>query len=128
MAFKVKAFRHERKDESRTLFLGKRKERFHDFFGWGSGTFAGLIIYTEGTTFYRNFAHERVHVLQHDSANIVWSRPLERFVLTDIVPFGGDRRGYPHLGLYSLLKLPIHDVVDYAKRPWEREAFFLMRN
>ena len=70
------------------------------------------------------FAHERVHVLQHDLALQAWGAPAQQWLLPQ-VPGGRFLERYVDLGLHSLLWAGLNAVVPYDDRPWEREAYFL---
>lgn len=70
------------------------------------------------------FAHERVHVLQHDLALQAWGMPAQQWLLPR-VPGGRFLDRYVDLGLHSLAWAGLNAVVPYDDRPWEREAYFL---
>lgn len=70
--------------------------------------------------------HERVHVVQNDQAYLFWAAPLEDALL------GGTRAGralrrHLDLGLHLPMAALANEMVDYAARPWEREAYLLNR-
>lgn len=73
-----------------------------------------------------NFAHERVHVLQHDQIFYVWSDPLEEWAVRQL-PGGGALNRYVDLGLTSVFTSALARIfADYDSRPTELEAEFLM--
>jgi hypothetical protein len=92
-----------------------------------------------GTVFYRRsysyrlrheiIAHETVHVLQHDFAGIALGSPFESWLADRMpAPIAKPLR-YLDLGSYSVLRLiPLAFGVTGPDTPWEREAYFLVRN
>lgn len=74
-------------------------------------------------------AHERVHVLQHDFALTVWSAPLQREIASRLPPGGWGAAVDRHVevGLHFPVWRGLNELVPYATRPWEREAFFLSK-
>lgn len=74
-----------------------------------------------------NFAHERVHVLQHDQIFFVWSDPLEEWAVRRL-PGGAVLNRYVDLGLSGIFTAALAEIfTDYHTRPTEAEAAFLMR-
>lgn len=73
------------------------------------------------------FAHERVHVLQHDFADRLWTSRAERWLLERLP--GGDRvPGWLEPGLLLPLLWGSASALDVAERrslPWEVEALSL---
>lgn len=72
------------------------------------------------------FAHERVHVLQHDFADLAWTDPIEEAILDR---FGPTRRlgRYVHAGILYPPALLYAIIEDSRKRPDEIEALHLGR-
>jgi len=92
-------------------------------------TRAGAVYLSDfpGLEFEENFAHERVHVIQHDAFFWTWTSPAEEWAL-GLLP-GGEALGR-HLDL-NLSPLVTRGLAlafkRYEDRPWELEAEFLAR-
>ena len=74
----------------------------------------------------RLFAHERVHVLQHDLAQALVGLPLQG-ALKARAPALAPLMEHVDFGLVMPLWGAANALVPYAQRPWEREASLLMR-
>ncbi len=75
------------------------------------------------------FAHERVHVLQHDFAFLVWTDPIETLVLSQH-PATARLHRYLEPGVvFPLLRAGVFRGfgVEHARQPSEIEAMFLDR-
>lgn len=73
------------------------------------------------------FAHERVHVLQYDFAQLLWGDPLEEF-LGKHIPFAAGAQRYVRFGvLMPLLTEGVGRVtgIGGADTFWELEAYYL---
>jgi hypothetical protein len=89
---------------------------------------AGLVLLLEDPGVAsgndRVFAHERVHVLQHDQAFLSWSAEAETRLLA--APRGRWRAlRHVDLGLHLIAWSALNAAVAYDARPWEREAYLL---
>lgn len=93
-------------------------------------TAAGLIFLgPTGPGIDRNnvFAHERVHVLQYDYAQIAWGGPVEDWLLSG-VPGGRQLVRFLRPGIaYPLFQRSLTRLLDLdpLDRPWELEAEWL---
>lgn len=91
----------------------------------------GVILYRTDPHFYYSqdeiIAHEVVHVVQHDFAEISFSSPFEEWLATKLPgPLARPLR-YLDLGSHMMLRvLPEVLGVDSRDAPWEREAYFLV--
>jgi hypothetical protein len=92
---------------------------------WGMMTHGSVILSDQPPQqLPSTFAHERVHLLQHDFAEMAWTDPIEEAILKR---FGPTRRlaKYVHPGVLHLAAtgalFAIIDV-EWGRRPWEIEA------
>ena len=69
-------------------------------------------------------AHERVHVLQYDQAQLAWGGPAEAWVLGRSEA-GRRLNRWLDLGLTAGIEGLLTLAIPYADRPWEREAYTL---
>jgi hypothetical protein len=69
-------------------------------------------------------AHERVHVLQDDFAEIAWAGPLEGWLLGQL-PGGAWLRRYVEPGLLGLAGAALALWAGGGEGPWEREADYM---
>ena len=94
----------------------------------GGYTQVGTVFLARGTTAALRpsvLAHEAVHVLQWDAINLLVGSPAERALLGGVP---GLRRLTPHLDLGvtgPAVALLIGSMIEYERRPWEREAYRL---
>jgi hypothetical protein len=95
-------------------------------------TAAGVVFLSDIPAFGeflgpRDFAHERVHVIQMDQIFLKWTRPLERRAIASIP---GTDRVLRHVDLNlstELLRALSLIFPEHIDRPWELEAIFLAR-
>jgi hypothetical protein len=95
-------------------------------------TAAGVVFLSDIPAFGeflgpRNFAHERVHVLQMDQVFLHWTRPVERRLI-GMVPGTDGLLRHVDLNLSTELLRSLGLVFpEHRERPWELEAIFLAR-
>ena len=91
-------------------------------------TVAGTILLSDIRSLdtQATFAHERVHVLQNDQIFLLWTEPVERWVLGKL-PGGRTLSRYVDLNASPAVTELLGDVFpDYHRKPWEMEAIYLM--
>lgn len=93
---------------------------------------AGVIWYrdwegSDRTSVEGILAHERVHVGQYDFLFTIWSEPAESW-LSKRIPGAMRVHRYVDFGLHLPAWRALSAVVPYHARPWEREAYFLVKN
>lgn len=110
------------RDERATLHTANGEATGTEFFG--SIKLASSAFKDSGGTPNVLF-HENVHVLQEDYLAGAIANPMERTLL-DVTDLGRRITRHVDIGLLSLAFNAIaNDMVPYASRPWEREAYAL---
>jgi hypothetical protein len=95
-------------------------------------TAAGVVLLSDIPAFGefvgpRNFAHERVHVLQMDQIFLQWTRPIERRGL-GMIPGTDAILRHVDLNLSTeVLRALTLIFPEHRDRPWELEATYLAR-